>query len=94
VSPETSDPDNAHVCHRCGGAGEYDLLIHGGERQCQVCRDCSGVGVVSAEQWQRWERGRLLRRERLSRHLSLAEEARRRGITRQALSDEEWGRHR
>jgi DnaJ-class molecular chaperone len=83
-----------YQCPRCAGEGEYTLLIHGAERQAQVCSNCHGIGVVTAEQWERCEQGRALRRDRVARKMSLAEEARRLGISAVELSDREWGRER
>lgn len=81
-----------YQCPRCQGEGEYVLLIHGTERRAQVCGHCNGVGVVTAEQWERWEQGRALRRARVARKVSLAEEAKALGISAVELSNSEWGK--
>jgi hypothetical protein len=81
-----------YQCPRCAGEGEYTLLIHGHTRQVQLCSYCHGIGVISAEQWERWEQGRALRRDRIARKASLAEEAKRLGISAVELSNREWGR--
>lgn len=57
-----------------------------------LCPDCGGLGMIPAEQFDAWERGRRLRADRLRRNMSLRREAERLGISPRTLSDREWGR--
>jgi hypothetical protein len=57
-----------------------------------LCPDCGGLGMIPAEQFAAWERGRRLRQDRMDRGVSLGTEARRLGISRMELSNREWGR--
>jgi DnaJ-class molecular chaperone len=83
-----------YVCPWCQGEGEFQLLIDGYRWQPDLCRDCSGQGVVPREQWERWEAGRLLAADRKARGVTQAQEAARLGISPRELSNREWGRER
>jgi len=87
------------VCAFCHGEGEERLLICGIEDgrgysrwEVHLCMACGGLGVIARDQWEREERGRLMRGDRQARKKSLFEEAKRLGISVQELSRLEWGR--
>lgn len=81
-----------YVCYRCDGEGEFRLWFGGQPGTVQLCPDCDGLGVVPAEQWERWQAGRRLAADRKARHVTQRQEAARLGISVKALSDREWGR--
>lgn len=89
VVPTRVEP---YVCYRCQGDGEFRLWIGGQPGPVQLCPDCDGLGVVPAEQWERWQAGRQMAADRKARHVTQSQEARRLGITVKELSNREWGR--
>ncbi len=99
--PELAGPlAETQGCPRCEGEGESRVRLFGVDDQgrsiCRwdtlLCPDCGGLGMIPAEQFAAWERGRRLRADRLSRNMSLRQEAQRLGISPRTLSNREWGR--
>lgn len=83
-------------CPDCQGRGEHGgMACSGGgatlRRVAIPCEVCGGTGTVDAAQRQRYEAGRQQREERLSRRMTLREEAKRRGIKPYDLSRQELG---
>lgn len=82
-------------CPHCNGAGIVNIVWRGlpeAAGDVADCACCDGRGTVSADRLARIDAGRAMREDRMARGVSLAEEARRRGISRRAMSDMEWGR--
>lgn len=88
------------ACFRCAGEGESRVRLYTidsqGRTLCRwdtlLCPDCGGLGMIPAEQFAAWERGRRLRQDRLRRNMSLRREAELLGLSVKQLSDREWGR--
>lgn len=88
------------ACFRCAGEGESRVRLYTidsqGRTLCRwytlLCVDCGGLGMIPAEQFAAWERGRRLRADRLRRNMSLRREAELLGLSVKQLSDQEWGR--
>lgn len=88
------------ACYRCEGKGESVVRLlfidSRGRTLCRwdtlLCPDCGGLGMIPAEQSERWQAGRQMAADRKRRHVSQRQEAERLGITVKELSDREWGR--
>lgn len=82
------------TCELCEGRGWYDAFLNRGGR-CELdsvqCHRCKGSGSVSAEVAERLAQGRRLREDRISRGLTVRQEAARLGITAVALGEIERG---
>lgn len=90
-------PTNFVPCPECNGAGLVNVVWQGlpesvaDAAECPVCR---GIGEISPRHAARLETGRAMRKDRIARGVSLAEEAARLGIGKRELADREWGRCR
>lgn len=84
-------------CPHCKGRGGGPCFINRGEDyrthsiEHRACRTCNGFGEVTAEHAERIAEGRALRDGRLSRGVSLMDEAARLGISPARLSAIERG---
>lgn len=83
------------VCPRCSGAKAFDGIACGANG-CRMivsaCDFCKGAGAVSTARAQAWERGRLMREERVKQRLTLHEKAELLGMSPEALNALEHGR--
>jgi len=83
-------------CKFCEGSGTVECFFDGpsvsGFLTKAKCPECNGAGVVDAEYFQRKERGKDLRKDRVSRGESLFDCAQRLGISTEKLSSMECGR--
>jgi hypothetical protein len=83
------------ICPFCNGA-KVIAGIGCGKDGCRVmevaCFDCKGTGQMTEEQLERVAEGRRRQRDRMSRDMTLREEAKRLGISARELSDIEHGR--
>lgn len=82
-------------CPNCGGGGEIIFHKHVlSERvfKSRHCDYCDGSGRVRAYMAEKWQDGELMRLSRLTRGLSLRQEAKRLGITPEELDRRENGR--
>jgi len=80
-------------CPECHGKGTITALVcPGGIIKQEPCTLCDGFGTISDEQIERGENGKKLRQDRLSRNMSLREEAAKIGITPYELSRIERGK--
>jgi ribosome-binding protein aMBF1 (putative translation factor) len=86
-------------CPECKGKGCYHsqrfvnstsgCRYEEGERECGTCK---GTGSITDDHAERIKQGEARRRDRISRDMSLREEAKRLGIKPSELSDIERGR--
>ena len=83
-------------CSTCGGEGTLSGLIKPTRGACYLgtlpCPACEGTGAMGEVQARQMAEGQRRRRDRISRGVSLKEEALRLGISPAALSDLEHGR--
>ncbi len=82
-------------CPDCDGTGRTWAMVDwrgGGELREVPCFLCRGRGTFTASEMAQIEHGRKLRDDRKARGLTLRQEANRRGITMEELTDLEHGR--
>jgi len=83
------------TCPKCRGAKAFEGIACGADG-CRMivsaCDFCKGTGAVSPARVQAWERGRLIRDERVRQGLTLHEKAALLGMEPAALIGLERGR--
>lgn len=83
------------TCPSCDGSGTIFALVDGpnyrGPKTIN-CYRCAGVGRITRAQMDAIESGKRIRENRLARNVSMAEEARRLGISASEYSAIEHGR--
>lgn len=91
--PDPSPRDKAFRCPKCHGTGAHSLVtIYVAMNGARKCPTCNGEGEISQEVFDAIEAGERLRIDRISRNVSLREEAQKRGLTPRELSDVEHGK--
>lgn len=83
------------TCPKCTGVKAFEGIACGADG-CRMivsaCDFCNGAGAVSPARAEAWERGRLMRDERVRQGLTLDEKAQLLGMAPEALSRLEHGR--
>lgn len=84
-------------CGNCDGSGKRSALVRFARpTRCEwvdmPCIDCDGTGTMTIERVAALTAGEAMRQDRISRGLSLRQEAVRLGIPDRDLSDREMGR--
>jgi hypothetical protein len=87
------------TCPECRGKKTLEAVVCGRQHDRSFCRTrrlpchvCQGTGAITEEHAARIEAGEKMRKDRISRRLSLREEAARLGIDQVTLSHREQGR--
>ena len=82
-------------CPSCNGKGERFAFVNMGLRPHYsgniTCHTCKGTGLINDEKWRRMIAGKAAREARQSRGETLAQAARRKGITALEISKFERG---